>query len=138
MTCITILIAAALLILSTIGCGGSKSTATKAQWLRTEIYCGRGIPAGGQVSEQQFADFLDKVVTKEFPKGMTVFDAYGQMEKTSGTIVKQPTKVILVVHEKSGENSAKVQKVAEEYRSKFGNPQVMHISSPTEPVFYPD
>jgi hypothetical protein len=77
-------------------------------------------------------------VTKEFPKGLTLFNAYGQMEKASGTIVKQPTAVIVIVHEKTKSNTVKIQRIIDAYRSRFGNPQVISISSLIEPRFYPD
>jgi hypothetical protein len=125
-----------LAVLTVAGCGESGGGQDETGWVKTEIYCGREIPSGGEVSESEFAAFLDEVVTVEFPLGLTVFDAYGQMEDTSGTIVKQQTKVIVLVYEDNEANSAKVQTVIDAYRSRFGNPQVMKVSAPTEPEFY--
>ena len=127
---------APMFIISMTLLGESNNEEAEIKWLKTEIYCGRSIPYGGQVSDSQFADFLNEVVTAEFPLGLTVFDAYGQMEEKSGTIVEQQTKVIVLVHEKSEQDGAKVQRIIDEYRSRFGNPQVMQISTPSEPEFY--
>ncbi len=134
----SVLPVAVLALLSVAGYGWAKSGQEATQWIKTEIYCGRNIPAGGQVSDSEFSDFLKKIVTKEFPKGLTLFNAYGQMEKASGTIVKQPTAVIVIVHEKTKSNTVKIQRIIDAYRSRFGNPQVMSISSLIEPRFYPD
>jgi Protein of unknown function (DUF3574) len=125
-----------LVILFVAGCGESNDGEAETGWIKTEIYCGREIPSGGEVSESDFAAFLNEVVTAEFPLGLTVFDAYGQMEDSRGSIVKQHTKVILLVHEENETNAAKVRTVIDAYRDRFGNPQVMKISSPTEPEFY--
>jgi len=134
--CVLLLAGMMLVALPLVGCGESGGEDAETGWVKTEIYCGREIPSGGEVSESEFADFLDEVVTAEFPLGLTVFDAYGQMEDSSGSIVKQQTKVILLVHEDNEANATKIQTVIDAYRSRFGNPQVMKISSPTEPEFY--
>ena len=134
--CVLLLAGSMLVALPLAGCGESGSEEAETVWMKTEIYCGREIPAGGEVGESEFAAFLDEVVTAEFPLGLTVFDAYGQMEDSSKNIVKQQTKVILLVHEDNEANAAKVQRVMDAYRERFGNPQVMKLSSPTAPEFY--
>ena len=88
------------------------------------------------MTDAEFADFLTRVVTPAFPAGMTVVDAYGQMQNSSKNIVKQHTKVILLVHQKSQANSDAIQKVISSYRSTFGNPQVMYLQSPAQPQFF--
>ena len=118
------------------GCAGKSASGSKQQWTRSEIYCGLDKPAGGVVTDAEFADFLTRVVTPAFPAGMTVVDAYGQMQNSSKNIVKQHTKVILLVHQKSQANSDAIQKVISSYRSTFGNPQVMYLQSPAQPQFF--
>jgi hypothetical protein len=135
---ISVLVAAVLAFLSIPGYGWGKNEQGATQWMKTEIYFGRSIPAGGHISDSDFPDFLGKLMTKEFPKGLTVLNAYGKMEKASGAVVKQPTVVIVIVHEKNQSNSMKVQRTIDAYRSRFRNLQVMSLSSPTEPRFYPD
>jgi hypothetical protein len=130
------LVGALALLVACAGCG-SKSTAKSAQpsWVRSEIYCGLDRLAGGTVTQAEFADFLNQVVTPAFPAGLTVLDAYGQMQKSDKAIVKQTTKVLLVVHQKTKANSDAIQKVISSYRSIYGNPQVMYLQSPTNPQF---
>jgi len=92
----------------------------------------------GQRLEQQFAEFLTHHVTPAFPAGMTVYDAYGQMQHTSGEIIKQKTKVVLLVHKNSKADDEAINKIIATYRDKFGNPQVMLLSRKVTPVFFPD
>ena len=128
--------AALALLVACAGCGGkSGAKSSQPQWVRSEIYLGLDRQAGGTVTQAEFADFLNKVVTPSFPAGLTVFDAYGQMQKTDKAIVKQTTKVLLLVHQKTKSNSDAVQKVISSYRSSYGNPQVMYLQSPTNPQF---
>jgi len=119
----------------------SKSTEHEAksnQWFSTEIYFGRNIPAGGEISEQQFTEFLSNEVTPAFPAGMTVYDAYGQMQHSDREIVKQKTKVVVLVHKNSKADDDAINKIITAYRSKFRNPQVMLLTKQVKPVFYRD
>jgi hypothetical protein len=130
-------LAAALAIVAACAGCGSSSAAKSSQptWVKSEIYCGLEKQAGGTVTQAEFADFLNQVVTPAFPAGLTVFDAYGQMQKTDKAIVKQTTKVLLLVHQKTKANADAIQKVISSYRSRYGNPQVMYLQSPTNPQF---
>lgn len=135
---VSLLVCAVTLVLLA-GCGDTKEKSTnesKTTWVQTVIYFGRDIPGGGVVSDEQFATFLADVVTKEFPAGLTAYDAYGQMQKDDGSIEKQSTKVVLLVHEKTGANSAAVKKIIDAYRSSFGTPQVMRTTVTIDVEFF--
>ena len=112
--------------------------AKSIQWFSTEIYFGRNIPTGGEISEQQFAEFLSYEVTPLFPAGMTVYDAYGQMQSSNREIVKQKTKVVVLVHKNSKTDDDAINKIIAAYRSKFGNPQIMLLTKQVEPAYYGD
>jgi hypothetical protein len=116
---------AVLFIFTGFGCSNSTETAASPQFVATHIYCGRNIPAGGEVSGEQFATFLETDVTPAFPSGLTAYDAYGQMKTSEGKIVKQKAKVLLLVHDNSKASLDAIHKIVAAYRSKFGNPQVM-------------
>ena len=118
------------------GCTKAAETAASPQFVATHIYCGRNIPAGGEVSGEQFATFLETDVTPAFPAGLTAYDAYGQMKTSEGKIVKQKAKVLLLVHDNSKASLDAIHKIVAAYRSKFGNPQVMVMTSTVTPEFY--
>lgn len=121
------------------GCGSdAKSTTgqTEPVWVQTVIYFGRDIPGGKVVTDEEFVTFLEEVVTKEFPEGLTAYDAYGQMQKGDGGIEKQSTKVVLLVHEKTKANSEAVKRIIDSYRSRFGTPQVMRTTIPIDVEFF--
>jgi len=131
-----VLICLALLLCCCPGCTGGVATTGTPGWVASEIYLGSNIPGGGEVSEQQFSEFLATQVTPAFPAGLTVYDAYGQMQDSSLQIVKQKTKVLLLVHEDSAAGAAAVKQVILAYRSRFGNPQVMLMKVGITPEFY--
>jgi len=118
------------------GCTNAISTSKSPQFVATNIYFGRNIPAGGEVSDEQFAQFLETEVTPAFPAGLTAYDAYGQMQTSKGNIVKQKTKVLLLVHDNSKKDLDAIHRIVDTYRDKFGNPQIMVITAPVTPEFY--
>lgn len=105
-------------------------------WVQTMIYFGQDIPGGGVVSKEKFEGFLEEVLTREFPKGLTAFDSYGQMQHDDGSLEKQTTKVVLLVHGNSAAEKEAVKRVIDSYRSRFGAPQVMCTTSPIEVDFF--
>lgn len=119
------------------GCSSSgKAEEAKPEWVQTALYFGREMPGGSTVSEEDLAKFLSEVVTKEFPKGLTAYDAYGQMARDDGTIVKQSTKVVLLVHENNSANTAAVKRITDGYRSRFNAPQIMKNTIPIDVEFF--
>ncbi|MCX7019183.1 MAG: DUF3574 domain-containing protein [bacterium] len=123
--------------------GDAKTSATKTPapsaqqtWVRSEMYFGSRIPAGGQISKQQFAKFLDQVITKAFPEGLTVYETYGQMQEKDGKIVKQRTIVAEIIHEQSKAKTDLIKGIITSYRKQFGNPQALLLTSPTKPEFF--
>lgn len=133
---------AATLLSLVIGCGDTDSDTadkeSKPEWIKTSISFGRNTTGGGEVSEEDFNKFLEDVVTREFPAGLTVFDSYGQMKDDTGTIQKQATKVVLLVHEDSAENDEAIKRVIDSYRRMFDQPQVMRTTTPINVEFFPE
>ena len=109
-----------------------------AQFVRTEIYLGRNLPGGREISRKEFGDYLNTVLTKEFPQGLTVVDAYGQMMEPGGKILKQATWLVIVVHENTSARTKAVDDAVAAYRARFKKAQVMRLSSPTSATFFPD
>src|SRR6185369_12397770 len=58
-------------------------------FIRTELFFGRNKPDGTEVSQEDFADFLNVTITPEFPDGLTVLDGIGQFRDETGTIIKE-------------------------------------------------
>ena len=123
-------------------CGAAPATApvtAPAEWIKTEIYFGRDLPGGQEISRWAWADFMDKVLTRHFPKGLTVYEAYGQMQHANGHIEKQSTWVVAVVHPKDPAIEKTIREIVDAFRKQFNKAQVVHVSTPVISArFYAD
>ena len=110
-----------------------------AEWVKTEIYFGRDLPGGQEISRWAWSDFMDKVLTRNFPKGLTVYEAYGQMQHVDGRIEKQSTWVMAVVHPKDPAIDKAIQEIVDDFRKQFNKAQVVHVNAPVISArFYAD
>lgn len=100
------------------------------------LFFGRDIPAGGTVSDVDWAQFLGTVVTPRFPKGLTIWQANGQWLDPRGNVVREPVFVVEIFHEKSDQVEASIAAIAAEYKRRFGQDAVLRATSGTQVVFY--
>jgi Protein of unknown function (DUF3574) len=97
-------------------CGNPGLTPT----LEYELFFGRGIPARPALTEQEWAEFTAEVVTPHLPDGFTSFDADGQwMNPTTRRIIKEKTKVLLVVLPGTEVAATAIASIRDAYRTKF-------------------
>ncbi|WP_422096913.1 DUF3574 domain-containing protein [Variovorax sp.] len=125
-------LAAAMLALSLAGCGSlpaSPGAAACAPGLspfeRDTLYFGRAIPTGGQVSEADWLRFLDGTVTPAFPQGLTVIDAVGQWRGAAGAVVREPSKIVVLLHPRDDKADAAIARVIAAYRQAFAQEAVL-------------
>lgn len=96
---------------------------------RTELYFGRDKNDGTQVTDEEWSKFLDEVVTPKFPDGLTVLDGKGQYRLENGTIVKENSKVLILLYTSKTRlvNSRKIDQIRNEYKKIFRQESVMRI-----------
>jgi len=104
-------------------CGSSS-----AAQIRTTLYFGLSRPKGS-VSELEWQLFLRDEVTKRFPDGLTVWQAEGQWLTRAGSIAREQSKVVLLVHGDTAEARQSVQAVIQAYRRNFDQQSVLWESS---------
>jgi hypothetical protein len=115
---------AAILVLPLPGNGVSAqplacSTPLKPQQV-AELLLGRKIGDRLGVSETQFLNFLDREITPRFPDGLTVYDARGQYRDSErNRIVREPSKVVMIVLPGSPEDMARLGEIADAYKKRF-------------------
>jgi hypothetical protein len=96
-----------------------------------ELFFGRSVPGGGEVSDQAWDDFLAQVVTPTLPNGYTVFDAVGAWRNpTSGRSVHERTKVLLVALPDASAGAAAVARIRSAYQVQFHQTLVGMIAAP--------
>ena len=100
-------------------CGGSASQ------VRTTLYFGLSRPKGPAVSELEWQLFLRDEVTGRFPDGLTVWEATGQWRTPAGSIDREQSKVLLLVHADTAAARQSVQAVIDAYRKAFDQQSVL-------------
>jgi hypothetical protein len=103
-------------------------------WVAERLFCGRGIPGGGTVSDAEWTTFLAEVVTPRFPDGLTVWRAEGQWRDPQG-IVHEPVMVIEILHHGEPAARAAVGAIAAEYQRRFHQNAVLRVTEPVHAVF---
>jgi Protein of unknown function (DUF3574) len=107
----------------TLDCGASS-----ASQIRTTLYFGLARPKGS-VSELEWQIFLRDEVTKRFPDGLTVWQAEGQWQTAAGSIDREQSKVLLLVHGDTAAARQSVQAVIQAYRKAFDQQSVLWESA---------
>lgn len=90
------------------------------------LFFGRGDADSRRVvSDQQWDKFLEDTVTVEFPDGLTVLDAYGQYTDSSRDLVREDTKILIILVPPDAGSSSRIDRVIEEYKSRFSQQGVL-------------
>ncbi|NJO43824.1 MAG: DUF3574 domain-containing protein [Cyanobacteria bacterium RU_5_0] len=98
---------------------------TTPELIQVDLFFGRNIAGVGEVTEDQFQEFVDDVITSRFPAGLTVFDTNGQFQDSTGTIVEEPSKVVSLILEDTQANEAAINEIVEEYIQQFQQESVL-------------
>lgn len=92
------------------------------------LFFGLAIPGGGQVSEADFAAFLDADVTPRFPEGFSVLAASGQWrDAAKGAIVREPSRALMIWRTPSEQADAAVEAIRDAYKARFRQDSVMRV-----------
>jgi hypothetical protein len=108
----------------------SVCTAPLKPAIELDLYFGRDKQGGGEVSEAEWAAFLADVVTPRFPDGLSVLDVTGQAREPSGSIVRERTKLLVVVVFDAPAHQAKAREIVEAYNKRFGQRSVFRTERP--------
>ena len=93
------------------------------------LYFGRDKPGGGEVSDTEWAAFLNDTVTPRFPDGLSVLNVEGQSRGASG-VSRERTKLLVVVVFDAPAHQARIAEVVAAYRSRFGQHSVFRSEQP--------
>jgi len=137
-----------------VGCMGLASCAS---YQRTDLYFGRDIPGGvppgggppgggppggappgggGTVSEQQWKNFSDSVISNYFPEGYTEWDANGRWKDTdTKQTITEPTKVVTFFGKKTRARSAALDSIAQRYLRRFRQQSVLRTDMKSKVKF---
>jgi hypothetical protein len=98
--------------------------------LEIELYFGRDRQGGSEVSEGEWAAFLADTVTPRFPDGLSVLNVEGQAREPSGRVVRERTKLLVVVVFDAPAHQGRVREIVDAYNSRFGQHSVFRSEHP--------
>jgi hypothetical protein len=87
-----------MLVLLVGGCGAPQCPGGSGQAMRIyDLYFGRSVSGRGEVSEKEWREFRDQVITPALPNGYTVLDGQGAwMNPRSRATIAEATKILEV------------------------------------------
>ena len=91
------------------------------------LFMGRSNQTGEVVDDAAWAAFLEDTVTPRFPDGLTVLDARGQWRGSDGVILKERSKVLIVLAPPGEDKMALTREVSDEYKRRFGQEAVLRV-----------
>ena len=92
---------------------------------------GRNIGRRLGVNEADWSRFVDREIISRFPSGLTMFNAAGEWrDGASNKIVREPSKIVLIVLPGKTEDLARIYEIAQAYKTRFKQPSVGVIVRP--------
>jgi hypothetical protein len=96
---------------------------------KNELYFGLSKPTGAKISEIEWQQFVNTVITPRFREGLTVIDANGQYQNNAGSIIREKTKLVILIHDNSPTKNKMIQEVIVNYKQKFQQESVLQVTS---------
>ena len=92
------------------------------------IYFGTQTP-DGSVTAEQWTQFLADVVTPRFPRGLTVWPASGQWKSQDGSITREASYALNLLHADDAANETAIRAIVDDYRARFRQEAVLRVKS---------
>ena len=91
------------------------------------LFFGRNMGDAEGVSDEDWREFLADTVTPRFPDGLSVFDAAGQWRDSQGAVVRERSKMLLILAEQDSDAMTRLDEIAEEYKRRFSQESVLRV-----------
>ncbi|WP_437319558.1 DUF3574 domain-containing protein [Sorangium sp. So ce385] len=128
-------------LLATVGCGSAAADDgpppapeatcdSGAPMIRTELFFGMDRFDEPDVTQEQWQEFVDTVVTPRFRDGLTQFDVDGQYLATTEELIREDSRLILLLHDGGQAASDSIEAIREEYKARFDQESVLRIDEP--------
>lgn len=91
------------------------------------LYFGRNIGDTAVVSDSAWQAFVRETLTHAFPEGATTWDAAGQWRAPDGSLVREQSFVVELLHLITPDMEERVQAVIDEYKRRFAQQAVMRL-----------
>lgn len=95
------------------------------QFTEYRLYFGRSRADAEVVSDKAWDAFLANEVTPRFPAGLTVLDAEGQWRDSTGTIVRERSKLVVILTGVDDAGLPRTDQVVQAYKKAFAQEAVL-------------
>lgn len=92
------------------------------------LYFGTATPTG-KVSAEAWSRFLAEAVTTRFPAGLSVWPAAGQWRSADGSLIRESSFVLNLVHADDRPTDEAIRALIAEYKARFGQEAVMRVKT---------
>ena len=116
-------------------------TAETSRWRKTEMFFGLTIKSSNgttirNITEHEFAAFLQQEVTPRFPNGTTVLNSTGSyFSHLQHHTVSERSRYLLVYHPDAAVYAERVEAIAHSYMKQFSQESVLYTSIPSTVCF---
>lgn len=117
------------LTLALSGCAalsGPQCAAGEEQGTSELMYFGTAKP-DGVVTSFEWTAFLQASVTPRFPRGFTAWPAAGQWQDADGTVIREASYVLSLVHIADDGSEDAVRAIVSEYKARFQQQAVLRV-----------
>jgi hypothetical protein len=94
---------------------------------KTELVFGRSKTDGSAVTEDEFQYFLDTQVTPRFPEGLTLLSGQGQFKNSSGNIIEEGAKLLILLYPFKPEGTRAIEEMRDAYEIAFHQQSVLRV-----------
>lgn len=99
------------------------------QVARTELVFGLSKSNGAIITEKEFQRFIDQEVTPLFPNGLTLLTASGQFKDSNAKVIKEESKLLMLLYPFDGESNRRIEQIRAAYRSTFQQESVLRTDA---------
>lgn len=103
--------------------------------VKDELYFGLSKPGNLNIPEAEWRRFLNEVITPRFKDGLTVVDGYGQYLHSSGTLIKENNKLVILIYENNSAKNKMVEDIISSYKRRFQQESVLRVTSSVKVSF---
>jgi len=118
----------AALLVSCSSLHGPSCTAGEQRSVSELLYFGTAKPKG-VVSAEEWSAFLGSVVTPRFPQGLSAWQAAGQWQSADGSLTRENSFVLNLVHPEGEAGDKAIQAIVTEYKARFQQEAVLRVKS---------
>ncbi len=111
------------------------ATAKQTTFIKDELYFGLTKPGGETVSESEWQEFVNDVITPHFREGLTILNGDGQFLNSSGILIQEKSKIVILIHENRPEKNRAIENIIKTYKHTFQQESVLRITSQVQVSF---